>query len=98
MPMNDNPDDADARLSLADLVNAYHRAQMQTPEGKQRLEALARQNRITPGYMNNPLRQPFVQGGIAARSLFGLDPTDHQRLEDAFSQFPAGQYGRMPGR
>lgn len=74
-------------VSLADLVQAF-------PQLRQRLIESSLNDPEPAGYINNPVRAPMVQGGIALRSLFNMDPTDQQRLEDAFSQFPARQYGR----
>lgn len=69
------------RMSTEELMAA-------DPEFKKKLIELALVHQGPPGYINNPIRQPLVEGGIAARGLFGLPPTDQQRLEDAFYQFP----------
>ena len=86
---------SDQQMNLANLAELYRQQRMmEDPRTRAQMIEMARRNQGPPMYFNNPVRQPIVQGGMAMRSLAGLDPTEQQRLEDAFMQFPARDYGR----
>lgn len=95
---------SDQSLNLASLFDALRRYEAMRdrnpsdPSFRNWAIEDARNNPPVANYINNPWRSIPVQGGITLRSLMGLDPTDQQRLEDAFASFPARQYGKFPGK
>lgn len=84
---------ADASPNIQELIDLL---MQNDPTFKSTMISSAINNPGPAAWMNNPFRRPIVQGGIGMRAMMGEDPTDQQRLEDAFFQYPTRQYGKMP--